>query len=572
MAATELGVALKRCRLHLTGVAIFSGFINLLMLTGAIFMLQIYDRVIPSRSIPTLVGLALLAASLFLFHAVLDVIRTRMLSRIGRSLHHWLRSRVFDATLRLPLCRRQDLASHQPLRDLDAIRSFLSGGGPIAFYDLPWIPLYLAICFLFHPLIGLAVLIGAIILIALTLITEMLSRGPSREAIASGNVRNTLTEGSRRNAEAIAAMGMAPALAARWQDSDDRYIAAHGSTSDVAGGLGAVSKVLRIALQSAVLGVGAYVVIHGEASAGIIIAASILSARALAPVDLAIGNWRSFVAARQSWARLNALLAALPARDKPHPLPAPVSSLSVEAVIVVPPVGTRAVVRGVSFSLQAGSALGVIGPSASGKSSLARALVGVWSPGRGKVRLDAAALDQWSPETLGRHVGYLPQDCELFAGTVAQNIARFQTADDPDSVVRAATLAGVHDLILRLPDGYETQIGDGGAALSGGQRQRIGLARALYGDPFLVVLDEPNSSLDAEGEQALTSAIMSIRQRGGVAVVIAHRPSALAAVDQVLVMAEGQAKAFGTRDEVLRQIARPVPVLGSAKTSDEEAA
>jgi ATP-binding cassette subfamily C protein len=328
--------------------------------------------------------------------------------------------------------------------------------------------------------------------------------------------------------------------------------------TDVTGGLGSISKVLRMVLQSAVLGVGGYLVIHGEATGGIMIAASIISARALAPVELAIAHWKGFVAARRSWGRLKQLLAAMPERAEPLPLREPVSTLSVQNVSVAPPAEQRLVVKDVTFHLKSGSGLGILGPSGSGKSCLARALVGVWAPVRGRVRLDEAALDQWRPEMLGRHIGYLPQDVELFAGTVAQNIARFRTEDDPDLVIQAATLAGVHELILSLPQGYETPVGEGGTALSAGQRQRVGLARALYGNPFLVVLDEPNSNLDLEGEQALIQALVSVRERGGIAVVIAHRPSVMAALDQALIMAGGEVKAFGPKDEVLRQNVRPM--------------
>ena len=360
---------------------------------------------------------------------------------------------------------------------------------------------------------------------------------------------------------------MAPRLSAVWSEANARYMDAQRRTADVAGGLGALSKVLRMVLQSAVLGLGAYLVIHQEATSGIIIASSILTSRALAPVELAIANWKGFVAARHSWRRLNELLAALPAEAPPMELPKPAQSLVVEGVAVMPPGGRNVVVQDVSLRLKAGNGLGIIGPSASGKSSLVRSLVGAWAPVRGKIRLDGAALEQWSPERLGRHLGYLPQDVELFAGTVAQNIARFEAEPEARAVIAAAQAAGVHELILRLSEGYETQIGEGGASLSAGQRQRVGLARALYGDPFLVVLDEPNSNLDAEGEEALTQAIIGVRKRGGIVVVVAHRPSALAGVDQVLVMADGRAQAFGPKDEVLAKVLRrPQAVPGAAST------
>jgi PrtD family type I secretion system ABC transporter len=347
---------------------------------------------------------------------------------------------------------------------------------------------------------------------------------------------------------------------ARWAEANAKYMASQQRTSDVAGGLGAISKVFRMALQSAVLATGAYLVVNQQATGGIIIAGSILTARALAPVELAIANWKGFVTARQSWARLKELLTRIPRAEKPLALPRPHASFTVEGVSAVAPGQQKLIVQDVSFALRAGNAVGVIGPSASGKSSLVRLLVGVWAPARGTVRLDGAALEQWDPEALGEHIGYLPQDVELFAGTVAQNIARFDPKAEAEDIIAAARAAGVHELILRLPEGYETQIGDGGAALSAGQRQRVALARALYREPFLVVLDEPNSNLDAEGEHALSQAIQGVRARGGIVVVVAHRPSALASVDLVLMMAEGRIQAFGPKDEVLAKVLRPVRV------------
>ena len=371
--------------------------------------------------------------------------------------------------------------------------------------------------------------------------------------------RNVLAEVSRRNAEVLLAMGMAGPMRARWSDANRRYMASQQRASDVSGGLGAISKVLRMMLQSGVLAVGAYLVIYQQATAGIIIAGAILAARALAPIDLAIANWKGFVAARQSWQRLTKLLELMPAQAPPMALQAPCKSLAVENASAAPPGDNRLVVQDVSLKLESGNGLGIIGPSGSGKSSLARLLVGVWQPARGKIRLDGAALDQWSPEALGRHIGYLPQDVELLGGTVAQNISRFESNVDPDSIVAAAKAAGVHDLIVKLREGYETQIGEQGTALSAGQAQRIALARALYRDPFLVVLDEPNSNLDAEGDEALTSAILGVRERGGIVAVVAHRPSAIAGIDLLLVMNQGRAQAFGPKAEILSKVLQPPP-------------
>ncbi len=395
-------------------------------------------------------------------------------------------------------------------------------------------------------------------------------RAPTKAATEAAVVRNGLAEISRRNAEALIAMGMAGRISQRWRDANRQYMHSQREASDLGGGLGAISKVLRMMLQSGVLAVGAYLVIHQEASAGIIIAGSILSARALAPVDLAIANWKGFTAARQSWQRLNNLLALSPVQVAPMQLQAPVQRLTVESVSASPPGVPRIVVQDVTFELQAGQGLGIIGPSGSGKSSLARLLVGVWQPVRGNVRLDGAALDQWSPDALGQHVGYLPQDVELLAGTVAQNIARFEPNADNEAVIAAAKAVGVHELIVRLPAGYDTPIGDQGSALSAGQAQQIALARAVYRDPFLVVLDEPNSNLDSDGEEALTRAIMGVRERNGIVIVVAHRPSAIAAVDRILVMNQGKAQAIGPKDEVLSKVLqRPLSVPRPLKVVPE---
>jgi ATP-binding cassette subfamily C protein PrsD len=556
-ASSELAAALGACRRAFLAIGLFSGMSNILMLTGSLFMLEVYDRVLPSRSVPTLVALLILTAGLYAAQGFIDAIRSRILVRIGDSLDETMSMRVYDAIVRLPLKIGGKGDGSQPIRDLDSVRGFLSGAGPSAFFDLPWLPVYLAVCFLFHPYIGLTALGGAIILIALTVATELRTRSPTRQATQFAVARNALMESSRRNAEAMTAMGMVGRIAKRWREANRSYIAATGQASDVVGGLGAASKVLRLLLQSSLLAVGAWLVIHQESTPGIIIAGSILGGRALAPVDLAIANWRGFIGARQSWHRLSRLLAQLPPRTEPMPLQPPSKSIVVQNAAVCPPGEQKIVCQDVNFTLTGGKALGIIGPTASGKSSLARMLVGVWSPLRGTVRLDGATLDQWSPEALGRHVGYLPQDVELFPGNVAQNIARFEDPPNPEAVLAAAQAAGVHDLIVNLPDGYETKVGERGSALSAGQAQRIALARALYRDPFLVVLDEPNSNLDAEGDEALTRAILGLRARGAIAVVVAHRPSAIAGVDYILVMAKGRQQQFGPKEEVLTRVAQP---------------
>ena len=540
------------------------------MLSGALFMLEVYDRVLPSRSVPTLVALMILVIGLYGAQGVIDTIRSRILVRVGNSLDEAMSMRVYNAVVKLPLKIGGKSEGTQPIRDLDTVRGFLSGIGPIALFDLPWMPLYLIVCFVFHTYIGLTALFGAIILVTITALTELTMRQPTRSATQFATARNALLEASRRNAEAITAMGMVGRIAARWSDLNRKYMESTQRASDIAGGLGAMSKVLRMMLQSAILAVGAWLVINQQSTAGIIIAGSILGGRALAPVDLAIANWRGFVAARQSWERLSRLLANLPAQAEPLPLQPPQRTLVVQGGAVTAPGTQKIICQDVNFTLAGGKALGVIGPTASGKSSLARMLVGIWTPVRGSVRLDGASIEQWSPEALGRHIGYLPQDVELFPGNVAQNIARFEDPPNPEAVLAAAQAAGVHDLIVNLPEGYETSVGDHGNALSAGQAQRIGLARALYRDPFLVVLDEPNSNLDAEGDEALTQAILGVRARGGIVVVVAHRPSAIAGVDYILVMAKGRQQQFGPKEEVLNRVVAPPAQARALKVVPEQ--
>ncbi|HXG78181.1 MAG TPA: type I secretion system permease/ATPase [Methyloceanibacter sp.] len=554
--------ALRQCRRTFAGIALFSGIINILMLTGALFMLEIYDRVLPSRSLPTLVGLGVLVLVLFAAQGLLDLVRSRILVRVGTYVDEELRGKILHAVLRIPLVAGHQSNGTQPVRDLETVRSFLSGPGPIALFDLPWIPVYLAVIFAFHMALGVTALIGAIVLVGLTAVAEFLSRAPLKSANQSGLARTDFAESCRRNAEVIAAMGMDGFVDAKWQNINRRYLADCQRLSDVSGGFGAFSKVLRMALQSAVLAVGAYLVIEHEATAGIIIAASILAGRALAPVDMAIAQYKNFLSARQSWARLNTLLSLLPKGAEPMPLPRPKAQLSLHDVFVAAPGGTKPIVEAVSFSVEAGQALGVIGPTGSGKSTLLRAIVGVWQPRSGRIRLDGADLDQWSPSELGRCLGYLPQDVELFGGTIAENISRFEGDADPAHVIAAAEAAGVHELIVSFREGYDTEIGEHGQVLSAGQRQRIALARALYRDPFLVVLDEPNSNLDGDGELALTKAIIEVKKRGGIVVIVSHRGPALAAVDFLLAIEHGRVRAFGDKASVLAALypkLQPVP-------------
>ncbi len=556
-------VAVRRSYRIFVGVGLFSGVINLLALTGSFYMLQVYDRVLPSRSVPTLVGLSVLMAGFYIANGLLDFFRVRIMSRVGMRIDNEVRDKVFSAIQILPLRTRQGGDGLQPVRDLDSIRSFLSSMGPTALFDLPWVPLYLGVVFLLHPLLGLFALVGALLLVCLTLLTDIRTSAPMKAASASGSRRLQFGETARRNAEVIRAMGFGPRMSQRWEELNARHLNDQLKSTDAAGGIGAFSKVLRLFLQSGILGLGAYLVIHGDVSAGTIIASSIIMSRALAPIETSIAHWRPFVAARQAHRRLVDLFRALAQEEgEVLDLPAPVNSLAIQGLAVAPPGEARPTIQNVNFTLQAGDGLGIIGPSASGKSTLARALVGVWQPIRmgGNVRLDGAALDQWAPHALGRHIGYLPQDIELFEGTVAENISRFDNEPSSEAIVAAAKTAGVHDMIVHLPKGYQTEIGEGGKGLSAGQRQRIALARAMYRDPFLVVLDEPNSNLDAAGDSALTEAIRSVRQRRGIVVVIAHRPSALAGVDKVLAISGGQVQAFGPKEEVLRKLLQPAVV------------
>ncbi len=539
---SEIAAFLVSCRRILWGVAAFSGLSNILMLTGSFFMLQVYDRVLPGRSIPTLIALIALATMLYVFQGGLDLVRNRISVRIGRYLDETLGLRVFDAIVRLPLKTRGDGDGLQPLR-----------------FDLPWMPVYLGICFLFHFWIGVTALVGALVLVAITMLTETRTRGPTKAFARFAVSRSALATEGRRNAEVLQAMGMRRQAALRWRESNQKYLAAHEAASDVASGLGGMSKIFRAILQSLVLAVGAYLVINQESTAGIIIAGSILSARALAPVDLAIANWKGFVGARQSGQRLDQLLKLLPKEEEPLALPPPTEVLTVDQIHVTAPGSQKLILNDVSFRLCSGEGLGIIGPSGSGKSSLARAMVGVWPQLRGRIKFDNASLEQWSSEALGRHIGYLPQDVELFDGSIAINIARFDPKVTPAAVLEAARAAGAHDLILSFPDGYGTKVGEGGMALSAGQRQRIGLARAFYGNPFLVVLDEPTSNLDSDGEEAFTEAALSVRRRGGIVVVIAHRPKALDGVDHVLVIADGRVQSFGPKEDVLRKVLRTPP-------------
>lgn len=542
------------CKSAFLAIAGVSVVINLLMLTGPLFMLQIYDRVLTSRSLPTLAVLAGLAAALYVFFGVLEGIRARALGRVGAKVDIGLSGEAFASNISLPLVTGGKGQGFEPVADLDRLRQFLSGAGPSAIYDMPWLPLYLAVVFLFHPILGLVATAGALIVSILILVNEWLSRRPVAEAAAQGSKRNRFSADARRYAEAIAAMGMAGALRNRWEVNNASFLSAQSKAADRASLFSTTIKTLRFVLQSAVLGVGGWLAILQEITPGAMIAASIITSRALAPVELAVAHWRGFVAARQSLGRLKLVLGHLPENEIVTRMPLPERSVELLDVASGPPGARLATVRGVSFSLRAGDGLGVIGPSGSGKTTLARAVVGVWPCLNGAVRLDGVETGRWDADRLGAAVGYLPQDVQLFDASVAENISRFAPSPSPDDVIAAAERANVHDLILSLPEAYDTMLGDGGVALSAGQRQRIALARALYRDPFLIVLDEPNSNLDAQGDAALNVAVLSARQRGAVVIVIGHRSSSIAAVDTLLVLQDGRQHDLGPKKDVLERL------------------
>jgi PrtD family type I secretion system ABC transporter len=553
----EMQSAISATRIAFIAVAAASALVNFLMLVGPIFMLQVYDRVLPSRSVSTLLGLLLIVLVLLVIQAAVDATRSRLLSRMGEAFDEAVRDPVF-ASVHHTAITQANGDGLQTVRDLDTVRGFICGSGLVAVCDLPWTPIYILVCTLFHPLIGLVVAAGAVALGLITIAAETFTRGPTQSLVGLASARRLAAETAFHHAEVVHALGMNRRMAELWSQRTQAWLDAQRLTSDLTGGFGSASRFLRLLLQSGVLALGAWLVINQQATAGVMLAATILSIRALAPIELAIANWRGFIVCRASFRRICASLDAMPPKQELTELPAPKRELRATSVSLNAPRSDILVLHDVSFALEAGNALAVVGPSGAGKSTLARALVGVGAPVRGVIRIDGAALPQWNRLALGPSIGFLPQDVALFRGTVAQNISRFTAEPEAARTIAAANEAGVHELILRLPKGYETEVGDGGLMLSGGQRQRIALARALYGDPFLVVLDEPNSNLDNEGERALIQAIDRVRARGGIVVIIAHRPTLLCAVDHILVLNEGRLQAFGKTEAVL-------PLLTPAK-------
>ncbi|WP_415757048.1 type I secretion system permease/ATPase [Pseudomonas sp. LT1P18] len=561
---SELADALFRLRRSFYSLAGFSGVINVMMLTPAIYMLQVYDRALVSRNVTTLTMLTILVIGLFLLMATLEMFRTRVLIRVGNCLDMDLNRRIFTAAFERNLSRAGGNPA-QALQDLAQVRQFLTGNGLFAFFDAPWTPIYLLVAYLIHPLLGLVTLIGSLILVGLAYLTEKATQKPLAEANQAALSSASYANNNLRNAEVIEAMGMLPSIGKRWYQSHLRILEMQTLASDRAALISSTGRFVRITLQSLILGAGALLAIEGKITPGMMIACSILTGRALGPVEQVIASWKQLLGCRSAWGRLNEMLNDYPRRPPSMSLQRPVGVLAVENVYAGAPGTGNTILRGVSFNLSPGESLGIIGPSASGKSTLARLLVGVWPAQAGKVRLDGADIFTWNKGELGPWLGYLPQDVELFEGTIADNIARFGEVDS-DAVIRAARTTGVHEMILRLAQGYETRLGTDGSPLSGGQKQRIALARALYGEPNLIVLDEPNANLDDIGEKALVDALAQLKNRGATVILISHRPNVLCAVDKVLMLRDGGVQMLGTRDEVFAALRKASVMPAGAST------
>lgn len=558
-ARNELREALTSMRNAFLTVGVFSGFVNLLMLAPSLYMLQVYDRVLISRNETTLWVLTGLVLGIYIFSAALEAIRSWVLVRVGARLDGKLNERVFTASFERNLLKPGSNTS-QPIHDLGSVRQTLTGSGLLALFDVPWLPLYLVVIFLFSVPLGLFALFGAIVIGILAVVNERVSKSKLDEAQKYNIQATTVMNNNLRNAEVIEAMGMLPSLRKRWYDIHVKTLQHQAAASDQAAVLSGLTKFVRVTMQSMVLGLGALLVLDNQMTAGMMIAASVLVSRALAPVEMLVGNWKQIVSGRAAYKRLTEILEAHPPRQTGMSLPRPTGAVKLDTVTAIVPGTRNQVLKGVSLVVQPGELVAVIGPSASGKSSLARLLVGVWPAATGSVRLDGADVYTWNKDELGPHIGYLPQDIELFDGTVAENIARFGEVDS-EKVIEAARKAGMHEIILRLPKGYDTPLGAAGGVLSGGQRQRVALARALYGDPSLLVLDEPNSNLDDQGERALAETLKELKAQGRTVFLVTHRLSSLAVVDKILVLNEGTVAAFGPRDQILAamQGKQPMP-------------
>jgi ATP-binding cassette, subfamily C, bacterial exporter for protease/lipase len=576
----EISLAIRDFKGAFRTVGIFSAIINLMLLVPSLYMLQVYDRVLASRNETTLLMLTLMVLVAYLFMSALEFVRSFVLIRVGAQIDMKLNKRVYTAAFEQNLKKSGGNAG-QALQDLTTLRQFLTGNALFAFFDAPWFPIYLAVIFMFNTSLGVFALCGTIVLIILAYLNEVVSKKPLAEAGSMAISAGTLATNNLRNAEVIEAMGMLPNLMARWYKLHGRFLHLQAQASEKAGIIGACTKFFRVSLQSLILGFGALLVLDGKITSGMMIVSSILMGRTLSPVEQLIGVWKTWSSTRSAYGRLNELLAANPVRQTAMSLPKPQGHIAVEAVTAAPPGSAVAVIKNLSFSIAAGDILGVIGPSGAGKSTLARLLVGVWPAAMGKVRLDGADIYQWNKDELGPHMGYLPQDIELFAGTVSENIARFGEVDS-EKVILAAKRTGVHDMILKMAQGYDTVLGDGGAGLSGGQKQRIGLARCMYDDPSVLVLDEPNSNLDDVGEQALVAALVDFRKRGKTVVLITHRTSAISVTNKLLLLHGGTAQKFGPTAQVLSElsqaaqtqagaspsppVAKPVPAVGVMAT------
>jgi ATP-binding cassette subfamily C protein len=562
----ELRATRKQSRALYWVVGVFSVFANLLMLTGPIYMLQVYDRVLSSRSVETLVALSVLVLFLYTMMALLDFARGRIMGRVGARFQAALDRRVFDAVIRKSAVQ-PDERTATGLRDLEAVQRLMTSPVLLALFDLPWTPLFIAAIWVFHPWLGSLALVGGAILVAVTLINQIVTRRPSGQAGMAGMQADTVSDQLRNDAEMVQALGMRDAAFARWQQSRDRALRDHLHAADLGGSFTSASKAIRLLLQSAMLGLGALLVLRNELTPGAMIAGSILLGRALAPLEQVVGQWGAVQRAKRGWDSLASLLGEVRPEEPRTELPRPEARLSVEKLVIVPPGDTQPALKSVSFAVTPGQALGVIGPSGAGKSTLARALTGVWRPAQGKVRLHGAALDQYAPGVLGQLIGYLPQKVQLVEGTIAENISRLAPEPDARAIVEAAKRADAHEMILKLPEGYETRVTASGGRLSGGQIQRIGLARAMYGDPVLLILDEPNANLDNIGSEAVNAAIRRFKADGKAVIVIAHRPAVIKECDMLLMLEHGAVRAFGPRDKVLQDVVQNHRKLAEPKTA-----
>lgn len=553
---TELRAARKQSGGLILSAFLFSIFVNMLQLTGSLYMLQVYDRVLGSRSEATLVALSVLVVFLFIMMGILDHVRGRVMARIGAKFQDNLDRRVFEASVKRMALAPGDPAAQAAQRDLESVQRLWSSPVLLAVFDIPWTPIFIGAIFVFHSYLGWMAIGGGIVLVILTILNQWGTKGPMNTANMATLQAERIAENLKAESEVVQALGMTQTGFDRWQKARGRALAESLKAADVGGAYSTLTKTFRVFLQSAILGMGAWLALRGELSPGAMIAGSILMGRALAPIEIAVGQWAVVQRAQEGWNRLSLLLSRQPAEEKRTALPRPKALLEAQNLTVVPPGEHAATLRMVNFRLEPGQALGVIGPSGSGKSTLARALIGAWKPAGGKVRLDGATLDQYDPDTLGSYIGYLPQRVMLFEGTIAENIARLQSNPDGEKVVAAAKKAAAHDMIVALPEGYDTRVSSLGGRLSGGQIQRVGLARAMYGDPIMLILDEPNSNLDNEGSMALNIAIRSMKDEGKVVLIMAHRPAAIQECDLLMVIEDGTRRAFGPRDQVLRDMVK----------------